>query len=271
MSAESTSPQLELSVAARTDRGLRRDLNEDALLAADPCFLVADGMGGHERGELASRAAISAFGDHFPIPGATTTAAIEVAIAEAQARVKAVALGTKRGAGCTLTGAIRVEHEGEPYWFVLNVGDSRVYVQRQNRLQQITIDHSLREELLLSGNPEAAHTPRNIITRALGNEDDRYDGWMIPIETGSRLLICSDGLTTELSDDVINGVLAAGGRAAAVVDELLRLSLAAGGRDNISIVLVDVLAGGITMDEPQETPMGDTHTTVEVPRPTLRE
>lgn len=260
-------PQLEFSVAARTDRGLRRELNEDALFAADPCFLVADGMGGHERGDLASKAAISAFSETFTAPGAAGVEQLEWAIAEAQARVKRVAAGTERGAGCTLTGAVRVEHRGEPAWFIINVGDSRVYLQRGNELRQLTVDHSLREELLMGGSPDGIHAPRNIITRALGSEDDRYDSWLLPIENGTRLLVCSDGLTSELSDDEILAVLLAGGRTASVADELVRRALAAGGRDNVSIVLVDVLSGGLEIQDEAED---DTYTTLEITRPTVR-
>ena len=130
---------------------------------------------------------------------------------------------------------------------MLNVGDSRVYLQRGNSLRQLTIDHSLRSELLAGGDQQGATTPRNIITRALGSDDDRHDAWLLPVETGSRLLICTDGLTSEVSDEQIEAVLAVGGRAESVVDELLRRALDAGGRDNVTIIVTDVVAGGIEM------------------------
>jgi protein phosphatase len=263
-------PRPQLSVAARTDRGRRREANEDALFAADPCFVVADGMGGHERGDAASKAAISAFSEEFTAPGEATVERIERALAEARARVDQVAESASRGAGCTLTGAIRISHEGAPHWYVLNVGDSRVYLQRRNELRQLTVDHSLRSERIAVGNEQASATPRNIITRALGSDDDRHDAWLLPIETGSRLLVCSDGLSVELSDEQIEAVLAMGGRTESVVDELIRRSLDAGGRDNISVILVDVISGGIEMIPTAEALDDSDGTTIEITRPRSR-
>ncbi|XPP27585.1 MAG: PP2C family protein-serine/threonine phosphatase [Leucobacter sp.] len=233
-----------LAVAARTDPGLKRAVNEDALLAADPCFLVADGMGGHEAGDRASRAAIAAFGEAFTRPGPASLEEIEEALSAARAAVRAISARTQRGAGCTLTGVIRVVHEEVPYWYVLNVGDSRVYLQRGGELVQLTQDHSLREALRGTNETEAAATPRNVITRALGSEDDRHDAWLLPVETGSRLLVCSDGLTIELADEELGAVLTADGAPGAAADELLRRARAAGGRDNITLIVLDVVSGG---------------------------
>lgn len=263
-------PTPRLAVGASSDRGNRREINEDALFAADPCFLVADGMGGHDSGDLASRAAISAFSERFTAPGTATVAGIEAALDDARSRVAAIAAESQRGAGCTLTGAIRIRHQGEPYWYVLNVGDSRVYLQRGNTLQQLTSDHSLQSELLATGGSAAASTPRNIITRALGSEDDRHDAWLLPIENGSRLLVCSDGLTTELDDEQIRNVMLAAGRAESVVNELMRLALEAGGRDNVTIVLVGVLEGGTEPVDAGESEAGTMSTTLEVTRPKSR-
>ena len=263
-------PKLQLSVSARTDKGRRRALNEDALFAADPCFVVADGMGGHEQGDAASRAAISAFSEVFTAPGEATPSRIEHALEEAKSRALRVAAATKRGAGCTLTGAIRIEHDGQPHWYVLNVGDSRVYLQRGSRLTQLTVDHSLRSEMIAGGEQAGSSTPRNIITRALGSDDDRHDAWLLPIETGSRLLICSDGLTTELADNQLESILTAGGRTESVVDELIRRALDAGGRDNVTVIVVDVLAGGVEMPTISDVE-GDTDSmTLEITRPRSR-
>lgn len=259
-----------LAVAAQTDRGLKRAVNEDALFAADPCFVVADGMGGHERGDAASKAAISAFSEAFTSPGEATIQRIERALDEARARVHAVAALAQRGAGCTLTGAIRIEHQGQPHWYVLNIGDSRVYLQRGNELRQLTVDHSLRSELLAEGDRQGNSTPRNIITRALGSSDDAHDAWLLPVETGSRLLVCSDGLTSELDDSQIEAVLAAGGRAETVVAELTRCALESGGRDNISVILVDVVAGGTEMQLPVDPSEDTDWATLEITRPRSR-
>ncbi len=263
-------PRLKLTVAARTDRGKRRAINEDALFAADPCFVVADGMGGHEQGDAASKAAISAFSEEFTAPGEATVLRIERALEEAKLRVHAVAAATQRGAGCTLSGAIRIEHEGQPHWYVLNVGDSRVYLQRGSHLQQLTVDHSLRSELMAGGSQEGSSTPRNIITRALGSDDDRHDAWLLPLETGSRLLICTDGLSSELSDERLEAALATGGRTESVVDELIRGALEAGGRDNVTVIVVDVVAGGVEMPTMAELQDDTNGMTLEVTRPRAR-
>lgn len=257
-----------LEVAVRTDPGLKRKQNEDWLLAADPCFLVADGMGGYEAGDEASRAAIAAFSEEFTAPGPATLERIEAALDRARRDVAAVASRTKRGAGCTLTGVIRIEHHGNPTWYVLNIGDSRVYLHRGNELTQLTQDHSLRSELMSSGSRGAESTPRNVITRALGSEDTRHDAWLLPVETGSRLLVCSDGLTSEVDDEQLRAVMTAGGRPDAVCDELLRMALEAGGRDNITLIVADVLAGGAQLVIPEV--VDDDDDTIEQTRPRWR-
>lgn len=234
-----------LEVAARTDVGRRRSSNEDTLLCADPCFLVADGMGGHDAGDLASRAAIAAFSEAFTRNGTATLEEIEAALGRARAAVDRVSARSHRGAGCTLTGVIRTTHEGVPHWYVLNVGDSRVYLLRGAELVQLTRDHSLRDELRSEGDPQGPDTPRNVITRALGSEDSRHDSWLLPVETGTRLLVCSDGLTGEVPDERLRSVLNVGGSPAVVVNELLQQALDAGGRDNVTLIAIDVVAGGV--------------------------
>lgn len=231
-------------VSVRSDVGRKRQQNEDWLLAADPCFLVADGMGGYDAGDEASRAAIAAFSETFTSPAPASLEQIESALARARRDVAAVAARSKRGAGCTLSGVIRMEHNGAPAWYVLNIGDSRVYLLRGTELMLLTRDHSLRSELMEEGRMDAEAIPRNVITRALGSDDTRHDAWLFPIETGTRLLICTDGLTTEVDDEQLRAVLSAGGRTEAVGDELLRLALEAGGRDNITLIVADVTVGG---------------------------
>lgn len=245
-----TGPVLE--VASRTDPGLRRAVNEDALIADDPFYLVADGMGGHEAGDAASRAAIGVFEAALGRP--VSLASIENVIEQARRAVEQVARGTSRGAGCTLSGVVRFEHEGAPYWYVLNVGDSRVYLHRGAELTRLTADHSLRDELEAVGHADARAMPRNVITRALGAEDSRHDAWLLPVQTGARMLVCSDGLTNELSDEELLAVLTVGGRPESVAEELLRRACDAGGRDNISLIVIDTLSGGAASDaEPDNT------------------
>ncbi|MBN9612532.1 MAG: serine/threonine-protein phosphatase, partial [Actinobacteria bacterium] len=225
-----------LDAAARSDVGRRRKVNEDSVLAGKRVFLVADGMGGHEAGDRASAAAVQAFAELATIDRGLTADEVLASLDDARAAVAAVARGTERGAGCTLTGVALIEHEGLPHWYVLNVGDSRVYQHSGLSLLQLTVDHSLQAEQAEAGAPGAASIPRNVITRALGSDDDRHDAWLLPVRQGMRLLLCSDGLTTELSDEQISAVLAVGGRAGSVADELIRFACEAGGRDNVSVV-----------------------------------
>lgn len=257
-----------LEFAARTHVGRVRSVNEDSMLAERPVFFVADGMGGHEAGELASAAAVNALS---ALSGSTVSlrpADVDAVIEKARDDVDAVSERTERGAGCTLTGVVLVDHVGEPCWYVVNVGDSRVYEHTGASLMQLTLDHSLQAELRAAGSANADSAPRNVITRALGSEDSRHDAWLIPVTTGSRLLLCSDGLTTELSDEKIRAVLTIGGRPDAVADELVRLACEAGGRDNVTVVIVDIVAGS----EPQEDDDFDATAddTIEVTRPVRR-
>ncbi|MFC7766279.1 PP2C family protein-serine/threonine phosphatase [Leucobacter soli] len=242
MNARREQPLLEVS--ARTDAGLRRRQNEDWLLAADPCFLVADGMGGHEAGDEASRAAIAAFSEEFTAPGPATLERIDAALARARSDVARLAARRERGAGCTLTGVIRIEHDGAPFWYVLNIGDSRAYLHRDGELIQLTRDHSLLAERLDAGRADAASTPRNLITRALGSDDSRHDAWLLPIESATRLLICTDGLTSEVEDQRLETALRGADRPARLVERLLDEALRSGGRDNITLIVVDVLSSG---------------------------
>lgn len=234
-----------LEAAALTHPGLRRAVNEDSLLARDPVFLVADGMGGHDAGDRASRAAIDVFSGRFAAaPEGVPITQIEGAIDSARATVAGLSAQSERGAGCTLTGAIRTSVEGAPHWYVLNIGDSRVYLHRGSELVQVTRDHSLQEELRAEGSADAERVSRNVITRALGSLDSRHDAWLVPIEPGTRMLICSDGLTTEVDDDELCAVLTTTADAGSAADELVRRACAAGGRDNITVVLVDAAERG---------------------------
>ena len=264
-----------IEAAARTDVGVHRRVNEDAVFTGGGVFVVADGMGGHEAGDLASAAAIRPFAALAAEPGVPDFRAVEATIELARNAVDAVSLQTERGAGCTLTGVVLIEHEGAPHWYVLNVGDSRVYLHRGAQLTQLTTDHSLHAELLAEGRAEAEHTPRNVITRALGSDDSRHDAWLLPVHTGTRLLVCSDGLTTEVPDDELRAILTVGGRPGPVADELIRLARDAGGRDNISAIIVDtVSSGAAAAADDAAGPVGsedvDTAETLEVTRPVRR-
>ncbi len=231
---------------AGTNRGKVRSLNEDAFLAEFPVFIVADGMGGHEGGETASAAAIAVFQELVGRQD-VTAAEIPALVERAQQSVRNLVAqdGSLLGAGCTLSGVVAVRNpEGAPQWLVLNVGDSRVYLHYEKQLQQLTKDHSLVQEMLdagaLDGLTTHQYPPRNIITRAIGGDDFTADYWVLPIKPGERILVCSDGLTGEVSDAEIEAALSQEGPVEAPAASLIDSALAAGGRDNITLIIVEV-------------------------------
>lgn len=250
-----TVEQVVLNVASLTDTGLKRAANEDSLLTASPVFLVADGMGGHEAGDRASAAVVAAF---EPLRGAAVTIDdVRMALGRATAVVESIAAAHKQGAGSTVSGVALVEHEGLPHWLVFNVGDSRVYRHHANDLVQLTIDHSLGQEMVDAGEmrPEdlATFAQRNIITRAIGAADSEADSWLLPVIDGERLLLCSDGLSGEVSDEAIRATLTMCGRPETAASALVRRALQAGGRDNVSVVVIDVVAGGLRAGRDDDT------------------
>lgn len=229
---------------AATDRGLVRALNEDSLLADPPVFLVADGMGGYQAGDTASAIVVEEF---------TTAAAVQRVTPEwvmqsfnrADSRIR---FGL--GGGTTVAGVAAVEQDSVPYWLVFNIGDSRVYRVLDGVLEQVSVDHSVVQELVDTGTiaPEDArfHPDRHIITRAVGaNEAPQPDFWLIPAEAGERLLLCSDGLNSELDPATIQEIVTGAGTPQAVADALVARALLAGGRDNVTAVVVDVLSVGL--------------------------
>jgi len=180
-----------------------------------------------------------------------------VALGRAAAVVEAIAAEHRQGAGSTVAGAALVEHEGVPHWLVFNVGDSRVYRHHANELEQLTVDHSLGQELVDAGElrPEdlATFAQRNIITRAIGATDSAADSWLVPVIDGERLLLCSDGLSGEVSDEAIRATLTMCGRPETAAAALVRRALQAGGRDNVSVVVVDVVSGGLRAGRDDDT------------------
>lgn len=242
-----------VDVSVRTDVGAVRQVNEDSLLAADPVFVVADGMGGHARGDAASRTAVETLAGAFGAGARPTPDEVIAAIDEANAAVRALSGADESGvavAGTTLTGVLRVREPGADAdsWMVVNVGDSRVYQWDGRVLDQLTVDHSAVQELLDAGlitaSEAAVHPERNVITRALGAEDlVDTDTLILPIAGHQTFLICSDGLTKELSDEQIARILAEV-RGAHAADALVDAAVEAGGRDNVTVVVIESLTGG---------------------------
>ena len=246
---------VQLSVSALTHPGLKRPANQDSFMAEGPAFVVADGMGGYERGDAASEAVVAAFRERVAGDRFGEFDEVNEALLDADRRVAVVAQGTTIGSGSTATGAVLVSHKGRPHWLIFNVGDSRVYRQAGGELTQLTVDHSLMQELIdtgqLAAEDVASFSERGIITRAIGARNSSADTWLVPVVNGQRLLLCSDGLHSELDDETIREVLTAHDGPDAVAEALIARANAHGGHDNITVVVIDVVSGG---EAPSEQP-----------------
>ena len=236
--------EISLTWAGATDTGRRRDNNQDAFIAEFPLVVVADGMGGHAGGEIASQSTITRLKDVVD-SGGVTTDAIEAALEHAVEDIAAHPETTDEGTGTTLTGIFFDITDGEPRWVSLNIGDSRVYLMRDQRLVQVTTDHSVVQELISSGrlSPEEAesHPYSNVITRAVGASELTPPDYLgIEALDGDRFVICSDGLTKELTDYGIQHFLRENADPAAAVDAMLAAALENGGRDNVTLIVVKI-------------------------------
>jgi serine/threonine protein phosphatase PrpC len=236
---------VKLTPGGSTDKGQVRDGNEDGYIVDRrlQLFAVADGMGGHRAGEVASATALEAL--RAAVASGT---GIGDAITNANSAVhdKSAANTDLTGMGTTLTAVVPDGHGV----LVGHVGDSRAYLLRDGELRQLTIDHSLVEELVREGKlteqEAAVHPQRSIITRALGVEGDvEVDVYSVPLEAGDRLLLCSDGLTTMLRSDDIAGLLRREADPTRAANLLVDAANAAGGEDNITTIVIDVEEDGI--------------------------
>ena len=234
--------------AAATDVGRVRQVNEDRYLMADDLFAVADGVGGHQAGEVAAQTSVETLETAFE---ERTVDGLIDAIHKANDAVWRLAQdkAERRGMGTTITAVALVEQDGEDQLAIANVGDSRAYLFQRGDLVQVTEDHSLVEELVREGQltPEEAqvHPQRSIITRALGMEPEiEVDSWTLIPFAGDRIVLCSDGLTNELSADRIASTLRQLSDPQDVARDLVRQARANGGNDNITVVVVDVVDDG---------------------------
>jgi protein phosphatase len=225
--------------AVRTDTGRQRNANEDSLFTRAPLFVVADGMGGAQAGEVASKAAVAAFEGELP-PGPPESALEQtIKVANRAIHKQAQSDPNLAGMGTTTTAAI-LDPEAEEV-AIGHVGDSRAYRLRGGKLERLTRDHSLVEEMRRKGQLTEAqaedHPQRSIITRALGPEPEvDVDLQTVPAQPGDVFLICSDGLTTMLDDERIAGLLERASSLKAAVRTLVDEANRAGGRDNITVV-----------------------------------
>lgn len=231
----------DISFGSRTDIGYVRDHNEDSLIIIPPLFAVADGMGGHEAGEIASEITVNTLAELAPshLDAEGLTASVEAANYNV---MKAPRQGIGRdGMGTTLTAAML---EGERL-LIAQVGDSRAYLLHKGHLQQITRDHSLMADLIEAGQitPEEArvHPNRSVITRAIGSDIHmRPDIYELNVDAGDRILLCSDGLSSMISNNAIESIMRRQSDAQHCADELVTAALENGGADNVTVVVADV-------------------------------
>lgn len=242
MSFNFTKPTMPRSYAARSDVGSVREHNEDSYLVKTPLFVVADGMGGHEAGEVASNIAVTTMEAHAP--KSTSPEALAAAVIKAnEAVLRGAQDGTgKPGMGTTLTAAFVFEDEAT----IAQVGDSRAYLLHDGQLQRITRDHSLVADLIEQGRLTEAearfHPQRSVITRALGSDPHMQpDLYTLHVEEGDRLLLCSDGLCSMISDEDIEEILLDNPAPAHACDALVEEAIIAGGLDNVTVIVIDPL------------------------------
>lgn len=243
---------------ALTDIGRRRQLNQDFIYCSETpvgnlpnVFIVADGMGGHKAGDYASVLAVETVVEEIGASFEKSPVKIfEQAITRANTvlRQRASENYSLSGMGTTLVAATCIGR----YLEVANVGDSRLYVVN-DEITQITVDHSLVEEMVRMGgiNREEArnHPDKNIITRAVGAKDDvEVDFFNLELQTGDMVLLCSDGLTNMVDDEMILRIIKNGGNLRDRVEELVETANINGGKDNISVVIIELLADEVEHD-----------------------
>src|ERR1019366_703080 len=238
----------------KTDTGRQRRDNEDNAFARAPVFVVADGMGGAQAGEVASRLAIEAFERELPESGTPEERLAEcVRAANRTIYEMSRSENERAGMGTTLTAAYLDDGD----LAIAHVGDSRAYLFRDQALTRLTQDHSLVEELVRKGKlteeQAAEHPQRSIITRALGPEPDvEVDTWTYPVWAGDVLLLCSDGLTSMISEEQIMQILASAPSLERAAQRLIAAANDAGGRDNITVILfrLEEVGGDGLTDQP---------------------
>jgi serine/threonine protein phosphatase PrpC len=246
---------VELHHGAATDVGLVREVNEDAYLATPPVFVVADGMGGHQGGDVASTIVVEEFArlaeeGYDPRRGAEVVAATLRAsrerIAEYAETQAAHGVGRRFQAGTTAVVALLVEDDDGPQWLVANLGDSRAYRFAGSVLEQVSVDHSVVQELVDAGRitPDEArtHPERHVITRALGvSPSAEADVFVLPLASVERLVLCSDGISGMVDETTLAAILAESDDPRDAADRMVAAALAAGGEDNATVVVVDVV------------------------------
>jgi len=251
------STPLSLRWGLSSDVGQVRQVNQDSAMANGRLFVVADGMGGHQGGEVASDIAAG----HFRLMESVVSVeelATGVVVANEMIRARASVDPNLTGMGTTLVAlALTADADGTVQLAAANVGDSRMYRLTNGSLDQVTQDHSLVGELVRAGQltPDEAreHPQRNVVTRALGVDDAvNVDSWEFPGHLGERYLLCSDGLIDEVVDADIAAAMQSIDQPADVARALVDMANRAGGRDNVTVLIVDVVEAAACA--PDETP-----------------
>ncbi|MFM8563873.1 MAG: Stp1/IreP family PP2C-type Ser/Thr phosphatase [Acidimicrobiia bacterium] len=249
------------SVGSCTHVGQLRDGNEDSFVAEDGLYFVADGMGGHSAGEVASAIAVKTLADlhRSAERGLTNEDQVADAVSTANLAIfmEAIEDPGKAGMGTTLTGLVVTEPVAHRV-VVANVGDSRTYLWRHGELRQVTKDHSHVQSLVDRGAITRAearvHFQRNIVLRAMGIESHvDVDTFPLEVEDGDRFIMCSDGLVDEAADEEIEAEIRLSNGIQDLADRLVDLANRNGGRDNITVVVVDFeIVDAPTMAEPTD-------------------
>jgi len=236
-----------VTFGAVSDTGKLRNANEDSFFVGERLFAVADGMGGHNAGEVASAMTVQLLRESANQLAVTPESFAEL-ISTINNAIFTAATGTteQRGMGTTLTAiAISGSTSTDEHVVIVNVGDSRTYIVREGELRQITVDHSYVQELVTEGiistDDARTHPRRNIVTRALGI-DSRVvaDSWTLPIVNGDRYILCSDGLVDEISNEEILAILMENTDPQRAAECLIAAANDRGGRDNVTVIVVDV-------------------------------
>ncbi len=235
-----------LRAASATDAGRVRTSNQDLALVAGDLVAVADGMGGHAGGEVAARTAVRVLQEAFDRDHSADGLRSAADRANREIFDRSERERELRGMGTTLTAAAVVSGRDGERLAVVNVGDSRAYLLNGGRLSRLTEDHSLVEEMVrhgeLSPDEAAVHPHRHILTRALGIDPGvEIDSWLLDLQPGARLLLCSDGLTNECGDDEIALILTEYEDPSEAAQALVQQALDHGGSDNVTVVVADVV------------------------------
>ena len=247
--------------ASATHVGLVREANEDSVYVGESLALVADGMGGHAAGEVASELAISIYQQHLARDPSLTGLAEGLTHANQSILDDARAHPERQGMGTTLTGVALIPYDSGRAVAWVNIGDSRLYLVRDGLARQVTDDHSVAEEWVRQGRitkaEAAVHPRRHQLTRVLGMEVfSDGDTGLLPVSVGDRILLCSDGLSNEVSDAEIADIVTAESDLAVVCDQLVQRALNAGGRDNISLVVLEIESVDVVIpDTPVLSPL----------------